>query len=914
MQKNRLKQILSVALACMMLLTGVVPGTVGLNSLNSVKAAEASATAENQNIYFLNEKNEKVYMDENNTFTLTTNDKGKFVADGINNPYWDCKKATVNVTDPNTGTVGIKPWYWVEENGNFKPYAQASQTTVTLRENGEFGTKKLTFTLKITKEESPYVELKAYIGNTELTTENPYSVNVADKINISFKARKNDESAFSWISPDELEVHEADANYGLYDRVNRVFKVLRDDKDAEFTVSLKSNSNVKVTFALRAKKVSMTGFHINIPSEAYIDKWNTLAGQYGGVDYTVSYTPSNASNRDLVWENEEPEIAKYDNDTFSNGIVPLKAGIAKFKVYSKENPEIKQEVTIHFKYKNPLTSASVASDTINMKVGERQSISVSTVPGNATQQLFDWTYSKDGIVSMTDRIEGNDKDATAEKKTYHTLKALKEGTVTVTGKPIDNTAGCAPVVFTVKVIKNGETADEVDIDKIVSDGIDSAIRYMNVQDTDPSAYVYGNDKEWSIITKYRTGQTLSKEILNQYYNSAAEKAAKWKLAEQSNKYQKPTDVAKLALTLSSFGADITNVKGVNLAEMMYNNPRLTEGSNELIWCLIAFDAIDFKIPDNARWTREKMVDALLGFQNVNGGYGLYNNKTYDVDLTGMAFQALAPYAKNEKVKASIANSLEYLTNELTEDYGYSKSSETCSMVIFGLAELKLNPLENGFGTAEKNIFSYFQEKYAFPQGGFRHEASDKEANYMGTYQALEALESYRRYAAGEKSFWDMTDVEKFVPEDNSEIHLNPGTTNTTQKKSETKSDTTSATKEKAVKPKRVTLKKATRSGKKIKVQWKKVKGCAGYQIWKSNEKNGKYKLVRTRKSAKATSCIIEKKKKKRKNTAVKAKKDTKVKRHLAKKKKKKVFIKVRAYRIVGKTKVYGNYSKPKRVK
>lgn len=887
MQKNnRLKQILAVILAFTMLLTGIVPGSIGMNN---VKANEVSTVAENQNVYFLNENNEKVYMDENNTFTLTTNDKGKFVAEGVNNPYWDCNRVYATVTDPNTGNVGKKSWYWVRGNGDFNPYTEESQTTVTLYANGEYGTKKLTFTLKIIKEESPYEELKAYINNEELTTENPYVVNVADETSVTFKARKKGETEFSWISAEELEVHETDTNYGRYDRVKKKFIVLRGDKDAEFTVSLSANSDVKVTFALRAREVPMQSFHINVPSEASIGKWNTLANQYVGVSYTVSYFPSNTSDRDLVWEDETPEIAQYDNETYSNGIVPIKAGTAKFLVYSKSNPEIKQEVTIEFKYQNPLQKVSVEADTVEMKVNDRKEITINTVPENATQQLFDWTYSEDGIVSMTDRIEG-DSDATKEKKAYHTLRALKAGTVIVTGTPLDDTAGCEPVQFTVKVTTDGSTANTEKIDKIVSEGIASAIRYMDKQDADPSIYEYGNSKEWRIITKYRVGQTLSKDILNRYYNSAAKEAAKWKSAEKSKKYQKPTDIAKLALTLSSFGADITDVKGVNLAEMMYNSPRLKEGSNELIWCLLALDATNIEIPENATWSRKAMVDALLSFQNQNGGYGLNSNKTYDVDLTGMAFQALAPYAKDEKVKASIDKSLEFLRGKLTQDYGY-ETSETCSMVILGLATLKLDPLENGFGTAENNIFTYFEKKYAFPGGGFRHKATDEEANYMGTYQALEAFEAYRRYAAGEKSFWDMSDVEKFVP-DSTDADTKPGndtkpatsnklsTATTTQKKQQTK----------VSKPGRVIFKKVNRSGKKIELQWKKVKGCSGYQIWTSNKKNGKYKLVKTKKGV---------------NT---------VKYTFKQKKKKKVFVKVRAYKTVGKTKVYGNYSKVKKVK
>ena len=869
MQKNRKRQILAIVLSFMMLITGIMPENI--TELSNVKAAEEQTQIADGTVYFQYSDGQIQYMDETNAFTLKSSDKGYFKVAGASSAEWECSSKVQQETPDHT--ISTKTHYWIKySTGAFDGTPGANKLSAYVLADG----KRIAFTLKVTVDQ--YVELKAYIGNTELTTVNPYSVNVADKISVTFKARKEGETGFSWISPDLLDVHEKDANYGRYDRVNKVFTVLRDDKVAGFTVNLKANEKVEVDFSLAANKVQMKDFTVNVDKTAYIDAWNTLAGnQYVGISYTVSYNPTNTSNRDLKWENITPDIAEYSDEVFSNGIVPKKAGLAKFLVSSKQNPEIKHEVQVEFKYKYPLQKASVEKDTFNVEFGERQSLNIITTPANATEQRFNWTYSKDGIVKVTDEINGSITDPTA-KTTIHTIRALKKGTVTVTGTPIDQTAGCEPIAFTVNVTKNGVIVNPVDIDKIVSDGIASAVGYMNkVQKT------YQYDNEWAVITKYRTGQKLDKETLNSYYNSVAARVATWEPT------QKPTDIARVSLALSAIGADITNVKGVNLAEMMYNSPLLQTGSNELIWCLLALDATDIKIPDNARWPRQKMVDALLSFQNENGGYGLYNNKTYDVDLTGMAFQALAPYAKEEKVQASIEKSLEFLQDKLSADYGY-ETSETCSQVILGLSALKLDPLESGFGTEEKNIISYMKDMYEVEEGGFSHFPKghlNYGVNYMGTYQALEALESYRRYAAGETSYWDMKDVEKFVPDDNSKPASKPDvkpskkpSISTTQKKKETK----------ASKPGRVTIKKAKRSGKKIKLQWKKVKGAAGYQIWTSSKKNGKYKLTKTKKGINMVSYTFKQKKKK------------------------KVYIKVRAYKNAGKKIVYGSYSKVKTVK
>ena len=57
----------------------------------------------------------------------------------------------------------------------------------------------------------------------------------------------------------------------------------------------------------------------------------------------------------------------------------------------------------------------------------------------------------------------------------------------------------------------------------------------------------------------------------------------------------------------------------------------------------------YEIPNDAKWNRDSIIDAVLTFQNKNGGFGLNSNESADVDLTAMCIQGLAPYyGTNEK--------------------------------------------------------------------------------------------------------------------------------------------------------------------------------------------------------------------------------------------------------------------------
>ena len=91
-------------------------------------------------------------------------------------------------------------------------------------------------------------------------------------------------------------------------------------------------------------------------------------------------------------------------------------------------------------------------------------------------------------------------------------------------------------------------------------------------------------------------------------------------------------------------------------------------------------------------------------------------------------------------------------------------------------------------------------------------------------------------------------------------------------------------------PAKVKIKSVKKVGKKLKVTWKKANGADGYQIALATKKGGKYKIKLTVKAPKKKGII--------KKFALK----------------KKLFVKVRAYALDGDSKVYGKYSKAKKVK
>ena len=89
-----------------------------------------------------------------------------------------------------------------------------------------------------------------------------------------------------------------------------------------------------------------------------------------------------------------------------------------------------------------------------------------------------------------------------------------------------------------------------------------------------------------------------------------------------------------------------------------------------------------------------------------------------------------------------------------------------------------------------------------------------------------------------------------------------------------------------------TVKVEKRSSKAVRIKWKKIKGCSGYEIAMSQKKTKNYKVIKTMKKVSAVK--FDKKK--------------------GLKKGKTYYFKVRTYRKAGGKKVYSAYSKVRRIK
>lgn len=438
-------------------------------------------------------------------------------------------------------------------------------------------------------------------------------------------------------------------------------------------------------------------------------------------------------------DNPGEVFQKFKINNISGNIEELKAFVGN------------QEVSLD----EPFVMQGSSSEEVYLKAKAEGSEEFKTIPAGA------WSHEcTSGRGSIENGTQGSifmlteDGEATFKLSMYEDPDNLSVDFKAISNKVPDETEGCKPIQFTVRVSKNGVVPGEGDYLKMAKEDIQHGIAYLQNQPMNK----YGN--EWNIFSTLRAGGAVSQENLDAYYASVSEKLKK------GTKTLKATDVARVSITLAAMGKDLTDIEGVDLMKSLYNDELMTrlgkDTSNGPIWALIALDCQKAEIPNGAVWTRDKLIQQILSFQTAEGGFGLTDNKRSSIDMTSMALQALAPHRDNQQVSASFDKAVSHLQSQMTENAGFldagKENSNSTAQVLTALTAAGIDPLakENGFTNGEKNIVANLDSYKA--DSGFMWQQGQG-ANGMATQQVVYALEAYRRFAKNENRLYDLTDVE-----------------------------------------------------------------------------------------------------------------------------------------------------------
>ncbi len=330
--------------------------------------------------------------------------------------------------------------------------------------------------------------------------------------------------------------------------------------------------------------------------------------------------------------------------------------------------------------------------------------------------------------------------------------------------------------------------------------------------------------------------------------------------------RKYTEYARVIVTYGQLGLDPTDVGGMNLLEFLADFDAVVwQGINGPIWTLQALDTGDFDIPSVKGKTSKFASTSGKAITNVTTRQNLINyildvqladggwalsGSKADPDMTGMALAALAPYQSQKKVKSAIDDAVECLSKLQHSDGTYSTFGDKTAE---SCAQVIRGLVRCGINP---NTDKRFKKNGNSVVDGLLSFYDKKVHGFRHVNEAGGGYEAVVDQMATEQAFYALAEYKTNVPN-------------------------------KAV------ISKAAKSGdQSLKVTWKKSSIASGYQVTVATDSSFKKNVEKyTVKKAGTTS---------KKVTGLK--------------KGKTYYVKVRAYKTVNGKKIYGLYSKVKKVK
>ena len=220
-----------------------------------------------------------------------------------------------------------------------------------------------------------------------------------------------------------------------------------------------------------------------------------------------------------------------------------------------------------------------------------------------------------------------------------------------------------------------------------------------------------------------------------------------------------TNIARKLMTLTARGFNCSDLsqynegepykdsKGneiIDLAAVMYN---YSGGYtiNGPTFALIGLDMGNYTVPNDAVWTREKLIETLLAHVYLSDNFG--------TDMVAAIMYALAPYTNDvvygERVRKKLDEGLSIIIQKMNADEYYfgawgSANSETASWVIMALTAMGIDPytdprFSDGNG---KSVIQNWVDNYVNKSGGYFHHTASVMNNAMATYEGCYAAMWY----------------------------------------------------------------------------------------------------------------------------------------------------------------------------
>ncbi|MCO7177057.1 prenyltransferase/squalene oxidase repeat-containing protein [Sporolactobacillus kofuensis] len=251
------------------------------------------------------------------------------------------------------------------------------------------------------------------------------------------------------------------------------------------------------------------------------------------------------------------------------------------------------------------------------------------------------------------------------------------------------------------------------------------------------------NSDWEVIARSRAGKL-----------SESEKSAYLTLIKDriNAKQLSGTELDKTAMVVKALGQDPVNDQNENLIKAIYSDASIKTLMDKT-YALTALSTDDYVLPNDALWTPDRLIDALVPLQTSSGGWGWAGdpNGAPDVDTTGMVLTALSHY--QDKAKDAIEKGIGYLERSEQDDGGFVNfvpNSNSTAQVIIALSSLGIDPTEGAFDKNGHNPVNSLDQYKS--NGGYRWALSSESDDSFSNEQVIQALVAYSLFKEGDQLF------------------------------------------------------------------------------------------------------------------------------------------------------------------
>ncbi len=341
----------------------------------------------NKDVHFVGafSKNVTDITVDKNEITLGKGESDKIIVTVTPEDATD-KKVTFESSNPEVVEV--------DSNGNITAIKDGTATITVKSEDNPEAVETVTVTVK------DYVE-NITADKTEITLDEGEK----DKITVTVTPDDATDKSLTYESSDE-KVVKVDEN-GNIEAVG--------EGEAIITVKTNDGSDKEITVKVTVKKPV-------VPVEEITVEKSEIILNPGDTEYIrAEVRPYNATNKELTYTSDNPGVAVVDE---KGNLTATGLGTATITITSKDNPEIKKEITV--KVEKPFVGVEdVETDreTIVIRKGETDKITATVKPDDATNQELTYKSGNEDVVRVD---ENGNIEAVGEGRAIITVASKED--------------------------------------------------------------------------------------------------------------------------------------------------------------------------------------------------------------------------------------------------------------------------------------------------------------------------------------------------------------------------------------------------------------------------------------------------------------------------------------------------------